>query len=85
MTVLNNYVINVVISVLYEFQSTLYYLGLQSDVMVGLRLSDHGYGKSNHIGGQQHMEQHTYLQGGTGMVSSLSHTFLDKEKEDLVV
>jgi len=48
--------------------------------MVGLRLSDHSYGKSNHIGGQQHVEQHTHLQGGAGMIFCLSHAFLDKAK-----
>lgn len=61
----------------------MYNIGLQSNVVVGLRLSNHSYGKSNHIGGQQHVEQHTYLQGGAGMIFCLSHAFLDKGKQKI--
>lgn len=45
--------------------------GCQSHVMVGLWLPDNGHGKSNHSSGQQHVEQHTHLQSGTGELRTL--------------
>lgn len=42
------------------------FTGCQGDVVVGLRVSDHSHGQQDHIGGQQHLEQHTHITCRTG-------------------